>query len=223
MREISPRDAASVFALPGPVDSVSRYGSGHINDSYLVVCDGSAPPSRFILQRLNTEIFREPERLMENVERVTSHLRAKLEADGADLLVAGTARGRLVGGCLSILAALAGTPEQPDTEGAILLVEEVGEEAYRVDRMLGTLARAGMFDRLAGVLVGHMTRVTFGGREEPGRLRELLLDRFAPLGVPVASGLPFGHALPNVALPIGAAARWDGGARRLEIEEGIVA
>ena len=146
-----------------------------------------------------------------------------LETPGADVLVPGTARGRLVGGCLSMLAALAGTPEQPDTEGALLLVEEVGEEAYRVDRMLGTLARAGLFDKLAGVLVGHMTRVTFGGRAEPGRLREALLDRFAPLGVPVAAGLPFGHGSPNVALPIGAAARWDGAALRLEVEEGIVA
>ena len=84
MSKNDPRTAASAFALPGPVESVSPYGSGHINDSYLVVCGGSAPPPRFILQRLNTDIFREPERLMENVERVTRHVRTKLEAGGVD-------------------------------------------------------------------------------------------------------------------------------------------
>ena len=64
-----------------------------------------------------------------------------------------------------------------------------------------------------------MTRVTFGGDEDPERLRALLLDRLRPLGVPVAAGLPFGHAGPNVALPVGARASWDGGSRTLAFEE----
>lgn len=148
---------------------------------------------------------------------------AALEVPAADVLVPGSAEGPIVGGCLSILAALAGSPEAPRTDGAILLLEEVAEEAYRVDRMLGTLARSGLFDNPAAVLVGHMTRVTFGGREEPARLREVLLDRLAPLGVPVAAGLPFGHARPNVALPIGGAGRWDGTSRVLSFPAGILA
>jgi muramoyltetrapeptide carboxypeptidase len=64
-----------------------------------------------------------------------------------------------------------------------------------------------------------MTRVTFGGVEDPERLRRLLFDRFAPLGVPVAIGLPFGHAGPNVPLPVGAWAAWNGGTRTLVLEE----
>ncbi len=145
-----------------------------------------------------------------------------LEVPGADVVVPGAARGRLVGGCLSLLSALVGAPEEFDYRGAILLLEEVAEEAYRVDRMLGTLARAGRFDKLAGILVGSMDRITFGGAEDPERLRALLAARFAPLGVPVALGLPFGHTLPNVALPIGATATWDGTARTLLFEEDAV-
>jgi muramoyltetrapeptide carboxypeptidase len=142
-----------------------------------------------------------------------------LEVPAADVLVPGRAEGPLVGGCLSLLAALVGTPWEFDYDGALLFLEEVGEEAYRVDRMLGTLVSAGRFDRLAGIIAGSMSRVTFGGSEDPGKLRALLLDRLGPLGVPVAVGLPFGHAGPNVPLPVGARASWDGGSRTLAFEE----
>jgi muramoyltetrapeptide carboxypeptidase len=147
---------------------------------------------------------------------------ARLEVPGADVLVPGRAEGPLVGGCLSLLAAIAGTPWDFDYDGAILFLEETGEEAYRVDRMLGTLLSAGRGGRPAGIITGSMTRVTFGGAEDPGRLRALLLDRFSPLGVPVASGLPFGHAGPNVPLPVGARVSWDGASRTLAFEEEFV-
>lgn len=143
----------------------------------------------------------------------------RLEVPAADVLVPGRAEGPLVGGCLSLLAALAGTPWEFDYDGALLFLEETAEEAYRVDRMLGTLISSGRLGRLAGIITGSMARVTFGGAEEPDRLRRLLLDRFAPLGVPVASGLPFGHAGPNVPLPVGARASWDGESRTLAFEE----
>jgi muramoyltetrapeptide carboxypeptidase len=142
-----------------------------------------------------------------------------LEVPSAALLVPGRAEGPLVGGCLSLLAALCGTPWDYDYDGALLFLEEVGEEAYRVDRMLGTLVSSGRWGRLAGIIVGSMTRVTFGGSEDPDRLRQLLCDRLAPLGVPVALGLPFGHGGANVPLPVGARASWDGEARTLAFEE----
>lgn len=143
----------------------------------------------------------------------------RIEVPSAEVLVPGRAEGPLVGGCLSLLAALCGTPWDFDYDGALLFFEDVGEEAYRVDRMLGTLVSSGRFARLTGIIVGSMTRVTFGGIEDPERLRLLLLDRLAPLGVPVASGLPFGHSGPNVPLPVGARASWDGETRTLALEE----
>jgi muramoyltetrapeptide carboxypeptidase len=141
----------------------------------------------------------------------------------ADILVPGRAGGRLAGGCLSMLASMVGAPEEPDYTGAILLLEDVNEEAYRVDKMLATLQRAGRFAKLRGILVGGLRNVTFGGVVDEGRLRRLLLDRLGALGIPVAAGFPFGHILPNVTLPLGAQATWDGRRKVLRLEEEIVA
>lgn len=148
---------------------------------------------------------------------------AALEVPGADVVTSGTATGRLVGGCLSLLAAQLGAPDEFDYSGALLFLEDVAEEAYRIDRMLVALERAGRFAKLAGVIVGSMSGITFGGREAGERLRAVLERRFAPLGVPCALGLPFGHRGPNVALPVGARASWDSESRVLRFEEEIVA
>lgn len=148
---------------------------------------------------------------------------AEMWVGEADVITSGSAEGRLSGGCLSMLAALVGAPEEPAYDGAILLLEDLNEEAYRVDRMLATLQRAGRFDRLAGILVGGLRNITFGGSPDEGRLRRLLVERLGGLGVPVASGLPFGHVLPNVTLPLGARATWDGSRKVLRFEEEIVA
>ena len=146
----------------------------------------------------------------------------RLEVPSADVLVPGRAEGPLVGGCLSLLAALAGSPWTFDYDGSVLFVEEIAEEAYRVDRMLGPLLSSIRTGRPAAIIIGSMARVTFGGAEDPGRLRALLLDRLGPLGVPVASGLPFGHTGPNVPLPVGVRASWDGASRTLALEEEYV-
>jgi muramoyltetrapeptide carboxypeptidase len=132
------------------------------------------------------------------------------------------ASGWLVGGCLSLLAASIGTPFEYDYRGALLFFEDIGEEAYRIDRMLGTLMDAGRFAKLRGILIGSLSRVTFSGVEDPDRLRAVLRDRLAPLGVPVVAGLPVGHRGSNVTLPVGARATWDGMARTLSFEEEIV-
>jgi muramoyltetrapeptide carboxypeptidase len=146
----------------------------------------------------------------------------ELDLRDADVLVPGSATGPLVGGCLSMLAALVGSPDEFEYDGALLFFEDVAEEAYRIDRLLSTLARAGRFDRLEGILVGALSGVTFGGAEDPERLRALLLERFLPLGIPVVMGLPFGHRGPNVVLPVGGLATWDGKQKRLRFEEEIV-
>ncbi|MEO6325946.1 MAG: LD-carboxypeptidase [Thermoanaerobaculia bacterium] len=146
----------------------------------------------------------------------------EIDLTDADVLVPGSGSGPLVGGCLSLLAALVGSPDEFDYDGALLFIEDVAEEAYRIDRMLGTLARAGRFDRLKGILVGAMSGITFGGVEDPERLRDLLLERFLPLGIPVVMGLPFGHRGPNIVVPVGGQATWDGQRKRLRFEEEIV-
>ncbi len=147
----------------------------------------------------------------------------ELALPGADILVPGDAEGRLVGGCLSLLAAMVGTPDEFPYDGSILLVEDVGEEAYRVDRMLVALRDSGRLAKLRGILIGSLPSITFGGAEDPARLRRLLAERLGPLKIPVVARVPAGHRGPNVALPIGASVAWDGRRRVLRFREKIVA
>lgn len=120
------------------------------------------------------------------------------------VLRGGRACGWLVGGNLSLLASLVGTPYEPPWEGVVLAVEEVGEPGYRLDRLLTQLALAGKLERLAGVLVGGLSRC---GRGEAGfraAFAERLLE-LTPSRCPVVMGLPFGHLRRNLAFPVGAA------------------
>lgn len=135
------------------------------------------------------------------------------------VLVPGSASGRLVGGCLSLLAASIGTPWEYDYSGALLFLEDISEEAYRIDRMLGSLVDSGRFAKLSGILIGSLSAVTFGGVEDAARLRLVLRARLEPLGIPVALGLPAGHRGPNATLPVGARAAWDGAATLTFLEE----
>ena len=128
-------------------------------------------------------------------------------------LVSGAAEGPLIGGNLALLAAACGTPYQPDTRGALLFIEDVGEPLYRIDRMIMQLRLAGMLDGVAGVLLGEFAAmpdpVLRGQAREDGCLEEVLHDLIAPLGVPTALGLAFGHGRENWTLPMGVRARFD--------------
>lgn len=137
--------------------------------------------------------------------------------DGLDGLCPGQARGRLLGGNLSLLAHLLGTPFLPDLQGCLLLLEEVNEAPYRIDRLLTQLALAGVLDRLAGVLVGNLLGCDApqGVPPEPLAALEVIVERLAPLGVPVAAGAPVGHGARNVALPLGVVAELDADAGEL--------
>jgi muramoyltetrapeptide carboxypeptidase len=111
--------------------------------------------------------------------------------------VAGRAEGVLLGGNLTILAASAGTPHAPGPAGAVLLIEDVNEAPYRVDRALVQLGRAGLLTGLAGVAVGQFTGC--GGPAVVDTLR----DRLGRLGIPVLGGLPIGHGDHQVAVRLG--------------------
>jgi muramoyltetrapeptide carboxypeptidase len=146
-----------------------------------------------------------------------------VEAAGLRPLRAGEARGRLRGGCLSLLAAAIGTgwepaPPDPD-EGAILLVEDASEPPYRVHRLLSQLAQSGALRGVGGIVFGEM-RGCAPGADEAYTLEDVLLHALEGFAGPVAIGLPCGHSpSPMLTLPLGAPARLSCGPEaRLDFE-----
>jgi muramoyltetrapeptide carboxypeptidase len=137
-------------------------------------------------------------------------------------VIGGKATGRLVGGNLTLLQALIGTPYFPDLNGAILFLEDIGEDLYRIDRMLGHLRLAGAFDSLAGVAIGHFSRMRHSTFEGAFGLDEVLRSYFEPRNIPVAHGFPVGHVQEQWTLPIGVMAELDASRGELSILDAAV-
>jgi muramoyltetrapeptide carboxypeptidase len=118
-----------------------------------------------------------------------------LDATAASLCRPGVAEGPLIGGNLSLVAALLGTPWAWDARGAILFLEDINEEPYRVDRLLTQLRLAGVLEVAAGFVLGSFT--------EEASPMGLLQEMLGSLGKPVLAGWPSGHGTPNRPLPMG--------------------
>jgi muramoyltetrapeptide carboxypeptidase len=147
----------------------------------------------------------------------------ELAFEGAETLIPGEVTGRLLGGTLTQLAAAAGTPYGlAPWDDTLLLLEDVGERPYRLDRLVQQVRDAGLLRRVRGVLLG-----TFPRCDEPGGVvtaREVLADLFADFPGPVVYGVPTGHVDgPALTLPLGVQARLVAGATpRLVVDEAAV-
>lgn len=111
----------------------------------------------------------------------------------------GISSGRIVGGNLSLIADSLGTQTEPDLGDKILVIEEVDEYIYKIDRMLTQLNRAGKLDKLAGLVVGHITDLKDSSPGFGRTLEEIILEKVSDFAYPVAFGFPIGHANPNLA------------------------
>lgn len=136
-------------------------------------------------------------------------------------MVDGWGEGRLVGGSLTVCVASLGTPWEIDTRDSILMLEDVTELPYRVDRMLQQLKAAGKLDRVAGVALGSFTDCD-DERAPEWTIERLCDEVFGPLGVPVVAGLPFGHGAENRPWPFGGRGALDGARGELELLEAAV-
>jgi muramoyltetrapeptide carboxypeptidase len=148
--------------------------------------------------------------------RAQEHLRATLfdpesvrtvtaVPPGGTALVPGRARGVTLGGCLSLLASDLGTPHAlAGARGGLLLIEDVGESPYRIDRYLTQLLRTGWLDGVAGIVLGSWAAC--GPYEE---LRAVFADRLGGLGVPVVEEFGFGHGEGALTMPLGVPAELD--------------
>lgn len=133
------------------------------------------------------------------------------------VLVQGRAEGTILGGNLSLLASLAGTPYMPSLEGSILLIEDRGEPVYRVDRMLNQLRLGNFLANISGVLLGEFKEC--GDSDE---IERLVADFFRESDIPVVAGFPAGHGDKNITIPIGVSAEVDTSKRRLTFPEPYV-
>jgi muramoyltetrapeptide carboxypeptidase len=123
----------------------------------------------------------------------------------------GVAEARLTGGCLSLINATLGTPHEIDTKGTILLLEDVDEKPFRIDRMLFHLRRAGKLRDIKAVIFGEMPGCGLGAPPEES-LREIILSAFAGAEIPIVFGLRFGHNTGHcLTLPLGIRARIEAG------------
>lgn len=139
---------------------------------------------------------------------------------------AGAAEAPLAGGCLTLLAASIGTPYEVQTDGCIVLIEDLNTETYLIDTALNHLIRAGKLDNAAGFVFG--TAVNLGyqtvpeGPESTLSIEEVLDELIAPLGIPAIANVPVGHGKHMATMPLGIAARIDGDAKTLEVLEPAV-
>nr|WP_156000081.1 LD-carboxypeptidase [Streptomonospora sp. PA3] len=135
--------------------------------------------------------------------------------EAAETLVPGTARGVTMGGNLSVLNdSLAAPHSRPSARGGLLLLEDVNEDVSRIDRMLTQLLRSGWLEGVAGVLLGSWQGCT----PDAATVRTLMLERLAPLGVPVVGEFGFGHRPAQITVPLGAPATVDADARTLTLD-----
>ncbi len=136
----------------------------------------------------------------------------------------GKASGELIGGNLSLLVTTLGTPFEVSFKGKILFIEDVGEEPYRIDRMLTHLELSGALGGVAGVVLGKFRDCVPKAADYIGSLtiEEIFRTKFEKLGAPVISGLCFGHVKDHITLPIGIQATLDADAKTLTIEESAV-
>jgi muramoyltetrapeptide carboxypeptidase len=139
---------------------------------------------------------------------------------GTDTYAGGVAEGRLLGGNLSVLTRMLGTPFMPALHGAVLLLEDQGERPYRLDRMWTHLQLAGVFAQVRGIALG-----TFSSCEEPDAQytsTDVLRELAQATGLPCAAGFPIGHGEVNEPVPLGVRVRLDAGAASLTFLEPAV-
>lgn len=167
-----------------------------------------------------TQLGRQPDEVVNRLFELIEQPSPVAPIKGSRTLVAGSVEGPLIGGNLSVLTRLLGTPFMPELSGAILLLEDVGERPYRLDRMWTHLELAGVFRKVRGIVLGDFT-----GCEEKGAAytsMEVLGALAEKTGLPCAAGFRIGHGDVNLPVPLGVNVRLDSDAARLHFLEPAV-
>lgn len=138
------------------------------------------------------------------------------------VLLPGSATGKMVGGNLTVIISTIGTPYEINTRDKMLLMEEVGEEPYRVDRMLTQLLLCGKLQECSGIILGQWTRCSPEEPEKSLSLIEVFYDRLSSLGIPILYNVAFGHEKTKATIPLGVKGTITGDGRFIISEEGVL-
>ncbi len=156
------------------------------------------------------------------IELSSENLEKEDQAFETHVIQPGKAEGMLVGGNLSLLAAMAGTGYQPAVKDRLVFIEDVGEKPYRVDRMLTQLRQAYALEEAAGLALGVFADCEADEDDASLTLKECLQDRLGDLGIPVMYGFSFGHISNQCSLPVGVRAQMDTTRKTITLLEAAV-
>ena len=160
-------------------------------------------------------------RSFEHLQGLLTGKLGSFELEAHESMHPGNAEGEVIGGCLSVVVAMIGTPYEPRFDGRILFLEDTGEKAYRIDRMLVQLRQSGALGKLAGIVFGAI-RAIDGDEQETQMIAHFAAEQTAGLGCPVLYGIEAGHGTENFTIPFGVTARIDSAARRIIFTEPAV-
>lgn len=199
--------AANPKVLLGYSDATALINGVHARTG-LVTFHGPSPLDRFSAQQFQRVVMDGEAATLKNVQEVDDDKLVQTE-HRVQTITGGKARGRLLGGNLTVLTAILGSNYVPDFDDAILFLEDVNEAVYRVDRMLTQLKLNGVLDKLRGVVFGRCTECGSGNSFGSLTLEEVLREHIGSLGVPAFSGSMIGHIEQQFTLPLGIDAEID--------------
>jgi muramoyltetrapeptide carboxypeptidase len=182
--------------------------------------DGISTWNDFSVSYFRRVLFEAEAVVMENPTETGGQLAQR--DDRVETITGGKASGRLLGGNLSVLAAMVGSPYLPDWKGSILFLEDVGEDIYRVDRMLTQLRLAGILGQISGFVFGKCTGCGPGVGYGSLTLPEVFADHVAPLGIPAWYGAMIGHIKDKFTVPLGVTAEIDADRGVIQLAESAV-
>ncbi|MGB6151435.1 MAG: LD-carboxypeptidase [Pricia sp.] len=183
---------------------------------------GSTLNDPYSMKRLQDVVIHPKDNLtIENVELTDSTLKADPEYERYEI-TKGISTGKLVGGSLTLINALIGTPHEIDFTNNIVCIEDVEEAPYRIDRMLTQLIEGKTFTKAAGIIFGVCAGCDSSTERDSFTLKEVILDRITPLNIPAVYGMSFGHVENNFTFPIGIQATLDTQKMTLQLLEQAV-
>ncbi len=213
--------AANPKVLLGYSDATALITAVHVMTG-LVTFHGPSPLNVFSAEHFRRVVMNGEHYRLENPSLLTENTLVQTE-NRIRTIRGGKARGRILGGNLSLLTAVMGSPYLPDWEGSILFIEDVNEAVYRVDRMMTELSLAGVLGKIRGFVFGRCTECGPGEGFGSLTMEEMIAEHIRPLGIPAFAGTMIGHIDEQFTVPLGIDVEIDADAGTIDmLEAGVV-